>query len=598
MRRLFVYLHHQFSNFTLKKKILFIVLFNSLAIMICAGFGYQLYTQVYNRLLYDSIAGNLSMVSYQISENMENVEYISSLLLSSSSIQKPLSNPPDAEDSIAMAEYNRQINNALQDYSTVLQSRNIAYLAIYNPKFANCTNWALLEKTPDYLLETAKENGEKRQGSVTWTYAFRQPYMLLSRNIRQIENMSLKHLGNLVIAVDLGKLVSSSANSMSLYQDQAFIIADESDQIIYASESLSNQAAQFFLSKMPESYKTISYDGHNYFVVGGTLPHYQFKYITLISFDEISNIRHFSTGMIFLIFIIGFLLIFLLSSRLIRQIIEQFNGLIRKMERFTQNELELSEEDNQYCSQQNEIGALHRQFIQMAHRIQHLVQVNYVNEILTKDAQLKALKSQINPHFLYNTLETINWRAKAIGDSTISQMVESLGTLLRASLSNRKPLVSVAYELELVDSYITIQQIRFENRLAFQVNMDPEAARGIIPPLTIQPLVENAIRYGLEEMTEICHLYLEIHVKDNLLIVQMKNEGSYFEDNLLEKLKQKQKNPHGFGIGLLNIDQRIKLLFSKEYGLSLSNEDGYAVATITLPFQEEGADNVKTTNRG
>ena len=114
--------------------------------------------------------------------------------------------------------------------------------------------------------------------------------------------------------------------------------------------------------------------------------------------------------------------------------------------------------------------------------------------------------------------------------------------------------------------------------------------------MTIQPLVENAIHYGLEEMTEICHIYLQINVKDQVLIVQVKNEGSYFEDNLMEKLRQKQNASRGFGIGLLNIDQRIKLLFSDEYGLSLRNEDGFAVATITLPFQKEGAEDVKITD--
>lgn len=88
-----------------------------------------------------------------------------------------------------------------------------------------------------------------------------------------------------------------------------------------------------------------------------------------------------------------------------------------------------------------------------------------MNQILSRDAKLKALESQINPHFLYNTLETINWRAKALKDQQISSMVESLGTLLRATLSNKKPLVSLDYEISLAGSYMTIQKIRFEDRL-------------------------------------------------------------------------------------------------------------------------------------
>ena len=143
-----------------------------------------------------------------------------------------------------------------------------------------------------------------------------------------------------------------------------------------------------------------------------------------------------------------------MSNRLIHDILREFDALIHKMQLFTQNELEIPQEDS--VSYSVEANALHQQFRLMAVRIQHLVKVNYVNEILTRDAQLKALRSQISPHFLYNTLETINWRAKAAGNEVISQMVESLGNLLRVSLSAQESLVTLAYELELVDSYIKI----------------------------------------------------------------------------------------------------------------------------------------------
>ena len=174
-----------------------------------------------------------------------------------------------------------------------------------------------------------------------------------------------------------------------------------------------------------------------------------------------------------------------------------------------------------------------------------------------------------------------------MGNEVISQMVESLGNLLRVSLSSQKTLVTLAYELELVDSYITIQKIRFEDRLEFKVITDEKAKEGMIPPLTIQPLVENAIHYGMEEMTEVCHIYLQAEVKEGVLTIQVRNEGSNFEEELLEKLKNKSRSPHGFGIGLLNIDQRIRLLFGEEYGLTLSNEHDFAVATIKMPFRKE-----------
>ena len=221
---------------------------------------------------------------------------------------------------------------------------------------------------------------------------------------------------------------------------------------------------------------------------------------------------------------------------------------------------------------------------------QYLVQNNYVNQILSRDAKLKALESQINPHFLYNTLETINWRAKALKDQQISSMVESLGTLLRATLSNKKPLVSLDYEIGLAGSYMTIQKIRFEDRLLFHVECPEELGKALILPLTIQPLLENAIRYGMEEMMDTCEISIRTRKEGTLLIVEVSNEGSVFEDSLLEKLQDGTKNAHGFGIGLVNIHQRIQMLFGESYGLSFKNQDEKAIAIITIPYKTEEDD--------
>lgn len=579
----------RFRHWSLKYKILTIVLFNSVTMLLCAVFGYRLYTNAYNKLLFDSMASRLSVTSAQISQKMENAEYISNLILGSSSIQDCLSDLPSPEDAPAITEYNRTINNALTEYATLFRSNGIAYAAVYskNGEYVNCTNWVTLKRTPGFLLDAAIQNGYEKEGAVTWTHATRQPYMLLSRNVRQIRNMSLEPLGNMVIGLDLEQVVSEAVRFASQYKDQKVVIANQSGSLIYASSSLTDQRAEELITDPFTTYKIVSYDGHKYFAVKGTLPHYQYSYVTLAPFDEVAGALTVSMQTTFMIFLVGILFIWYLSSRLIRGIIRQFDALIQKMKLFTQNELELEPEEEDYGSQPNEIGALHHQFHQMALRIQNLVKVNYVNEILAKDAQLKALRSQISPHFLYNTLETINWRAKAMGNEVISQMVESLGNLLRVSLSSQKTLVTLAYELELVDSYITIQKIRFEERLEFKVITDEKAKEGMIPPLTIQPLVENAIHYGMEEMTEVCHIYLQAEVKEGVLTIQVRNEGSNFEEELLEKLKNKSRSPHGFGIGLLNIDQRIRLLFGEEYGLTLSNKHDFAVATIKMPFRKE-----------
>ena len=258
------------------------------------------------------------------------------------------------------------------------------------------------------------------------------------------------------------------------------------------------------------------------------------------------------------------------------------------MDDFSKNELTIAPSAYDYGARNDEIGTLHQRFDRMALRIRTLVDTNYRNELLRKEAQLKALESQINPHFLYNTLESINWRAKASKNAEISMMAESLGTLLRSTLSNQESLVTLKYELDLVQAYMTIQKIRFEDRLDFTQAVDEGLDNLLIPPLSIQPLIENAIRYGMEEMTETCHVELFVHRVGSQVLIKVKNNGSMFEDELLESLKNKSRKPNGFGIGLLNIDHRVRLLFGHNCGLVLNNENDCAAAEIYIPYQMKG----------
>lgn len=173
-------------------------------------------------------------------------------------------------------------------------------------------------------------------------------------------------------------------------------------------------------------------------------------------------------------------------------------------------------------------------------------------------------------------------------------MTESLGSLLRATLSNKKSLVTLSYELNLILSYITIQQIRFEERLDYREQVPDGLKNALILPLTLQPLVENAIHYALEEMTETCYITILAAETDKTgkngercIRISVTNSGSSFDEDLLELLKQHKKQPSRSGIGLLNIDKRIKLLFGEDYGLSLFNQEDCAVASITIPYRTE-----------
>ena len=273
----------------------------------------------------------------------------------------------------------------------------------------------------------------------------------------------------------------------------------------------------------------------------------------------------------------------------IRESMKDINHLHQKIRLFSGNNAHTVLNTYDYSNRKDEIAMLHQNFDRMAQKIETLIKQDYELNMALKNMQLKTLKAQINPHFLYNTLDSINWRAKVSGNEEISKMVEALAALLRTSLNTKQSLVPLSEELRLVQYYLTIQKIRYEEELIYRFEVDPSLKDCLLPPLSIQPLVENAIKYGLEQMLNSCHILITAERLDETTFrVAIKNDGSFFEEGLLKNLQKKegQSQIHGLGIGLLNINQRIQLIFGLEYGLQLYNEENFAVAAITIPCSQ------------
>ena len=581
------------ENLSLENKLMLIVLINIFLVFFIAIGGIRLISHSYNRQLYNAVAGNLSYSAQVISDQMKAMETLSSIIISSNAIQDSLDQINATDDAIVWSNSNRLINQTISNYYQTYQQEGAAGIVLYNPHFVNWTNYVLFNETDPQILKQAVTKAQEAEGAIVWTIDKEHNRAILSRNIRKIEHLSLEPLGDLLIFADLDQMVSRANQAVTMYEDSSYIIS-QGDDLIYSSPSIDEASALYFQSQAVSPYGIIDYDHHSYFSVSSSIPYYDWTYLNLTPFDPIVRSISFTLQMIALIFLGGFICAIAFSRRITRYMLRDFKLLTRKMEQFSTSELKPPQSEIDYSKRNDEISRLHQQFDAMALRIQNLVQTNYINQILNREAQLKALEAQINPHFLYNTLETINWRAKALKDQQISAMVESLGTLLRATLSNKKSLVPLADEIQMVNCYMTIQKIRFEERLDFQLLFAPELGEAMIPSLTIQPLLENAIRYGMEECTDTCLVQVSIFLREENLIVDVSNEASYFEDNLLEKLENGSKTANGFGIGLVNINQRIQMLFGKQYGLTFRNENNTAIATITIPYQKGETDHAET----
>lgn len=244
-----------------------------------------------------------------------------------------------------------------------------------------------------------------------------------------------------------------------------------------------------------------------------------------------------------------------------------------------------------------EFDSLVSSFNAMSLQVKHLFDTVYMEKMATKDAQIAALQAQINPHFLNNTLEMMNWQARMNNDIEVCKMIESLGTVLDSSMNRKNDrLVRLADELRCADAFLYIMSMRFGQRLKVERNIDESLQQIYVPQLILQPLLENAIKHGIEKVSS-GTIWLEIYRQKNNVNIDVINTGKALSEKELVRIQQiiagtyrldKAEPGVHTSIGIYNVNKRIGLIFGAEYGLTvMQTEDGRIISRIVIPFENE-----------
>ena len=240
----------------------------------------------------------------------------------------------------------------------------------------------------------------------------------------------------------------------------------------------------------------------------------------------------------------------------------------------------------------NEVGSLSKSFNVMTERIHTLMEQNVYEQKQKRKNELKALQAQINPHFLYNTLDSIIWMSEAGRNDEVVLMTSALARLFRQSISNDKEQVTVAEEIEYVRSYLTIQKMRYKDKLEYSIDVSPEINHVMIIKFALQPLVENAIYHGLKYKDTKGNLSIRGYVRGKKAYITIADDGVGMEEAALEHIFDETKKEHkSNGVGVPNVQKRLKLYYGQEYGISYISRKGVGtVATVTVPLEEQEDD--------
>lgn len=309
----------------------------------------------------------------------------------------------------------------------------------------------------------------------------------------------------------------------------------------------------------------------------------------IVVVNSLTNMRAENVNIYYMIWLVlllvGIVLIFL-DILLLRNFTDPIYQLMHTMKEFGKGNYQEKAKEAGI----GELKSLSEHFNIMADRLQKQMDEIRENEREKQRMEKKLLQSQINPHFLYNTLDSIIWMIQSGEYEGAEQMVSLLAKFFRVSLSKGKDMIPLEKELEHAASYLAIQNIRFKDKFEFCVNADKGLMKYLCPKLSIQPLLENAIYHGMEGMYEDGEIEINVYEKDNVICIDVADNGLGMTAEKIDYIMNNKvvSSKRGSGIGVRNVNERIKLIYGEEYGISITSElDEGTTATITIPKLEE-----------
>lgn len=299
---------------------------------------------------------------------------------------------------------------------------------------------------------------------------------------------------------------------------------------------------------------------------------------------EIRNI--FITGMLVLIGILA-----LFTNRIVQHLLKQFYDILCSIRKVQNGDLDVVIEN---CGK-DEMGELGTQINEMMSHIKELMDDNLKREMLVKNSEIRALQNQINAHFIYNVLESIKMMAEINEEYEISDAVTSLGKLLRYSMKWVSNNVLVEQELEYIKNYMALINLRFDYEIYLSLNMPDLILKQEIPKMSLQPIIENAIYHGIEQIAEDTNIYMKGFFDGNDCIIEITDMGKGMSEDDVEKLQMKiageldSNGGSGNGIGLKNVQDRIHIAFGEEYGIEIASKLGcYTKIIVRIPITHKG----------
>ncbi len=390
--------------------------------------------------------------------------------------------------------------------------------------------------------------------------------------------------GLLVIELNPELFGSLLLSNHSMFPNQYTLIVDQNGDIISTNKNVSHTWLDEIEDRFDQGIRKfeLHWDHKDYYVCGQYNGVTGWKTFSIVSlndfFPQAKELQRAVFTMVVGAVLLAAILILLISYTFTRPI-AKLTAAMKEVEEGNFNIRVVHHS-------RDEMGRLTDSFNFMTGKINHLVKEVYQEKLAQKNAELEALQAQINPHFLYNTLDSINWMLIEIGAMDLSDVIVSLGDILKYSIHGSDVLVPLEEEIRYIESYLCIQKNRLEERLTATIQVQEEARACMVPKLILQPVVENAILHGVEPQKAGGEIRVEARLTGGDLLVTVSDCGEGMDEEELDRCRSviSAEDPGTDSIGMRNVNRRIRLHYGEEYGLSVeSRKHQGTVITLRMP---------------
>ena len=527
--------------------------------------------EAYDELLYQNTAQLLTSIADQIEMQFSKIDLTTLAITNNGSVQENLlTMAVEEEGSKTWLSAKKRLTSDTANYKYSIEYfYGFAIATTEGSVIGDVSNICSTSKLEELISEAEGTNGRS-------LVVCMDENVFYVRQILNLDSASNEPLGVMVARVNIQKLVNACRTIYNQGNIGLDISVIAEDSMIYSSD---------------HTYiEPLDVDGwqirEKHFVVQST-NNLGWKFLFCSDYDKIhSAVEEAELRSICLSAIVTVIALFF-SWQLMKRFTVHLKVLMKKIDAYGKGVLPTPQEMDKYKNGQDEFSRLHRQFDQMVYDYKELSDEHYERLIQEKDTQYKLLQQQIQPHFIHNTLALISGIAYEHEDDEIATLSISLSQFLRASMNINKKTVTLRDEMTLIDDYMHIQLKRFGSRLEYKTCIPEEMQNVLMPQFTVQPIIENAIKYALEDMPDKCHVNVYGYIENETAVIVVEDDGPGIDPHILQKLETNEISPKGHGIGLLNIQKRIQLLFSKEYGLQVFRKDGMTQIHIRVPYQQD-----------